>query len=1000
MNLAALVVSRFRLTITAALMFALVGGASWLTMPRQEDPTMPYRAAMLVVPYAGADAETVERLVVEPLEERLAEVDELDIIRATARANVAVLVLQLREDVLEEVDRAWDDVERKIELARADFPEAAGEPQFDRDIFDTESIVIAVHGSADPLVLRDAVVELESRLLRLSTVSRVILSADPGEQIIIELDAAASRRLGLDPRTLAGLLQRRNAAIPGGTVEVGGRTLTVRPNAEFRSVEEIESTPIPLATGASVPLRDLATVRRAPMEPRESLMRFDSDRAVAVGVVPRKGINVLAFGQQVEEFVQEFEAEVAPLQLDYMAFQPARVEARLDSLGRSLLSGVAIVALIVILLMGPRLGLTVASVVPVVAMAAVAIYSIGGGVLHQMSIAAVVLALGLLVDNAIVVAENVQARIDAGTERWEAARRAVQELTVPLGAATGTTLASFVPMLLAEGATGDFTRALPIVIMITLSVSYVVAITVTPALSAITLRPRRRRSETGSRVLEALSSASVRHPWLVLAAVGVVLVVSVAQVTQVRLQFFPASDRNQLIVDVTMPEGTHVDVTGETADRIERALLERDDVESVASFVGRGVPHFYYNIVQKPSRPHLAQMIVTTRTTADVTPVLHGLREIAREVTPGVEVIGRRIEQGPPVTAPIELRVYGDDLEELRDASEQLLAIVREAPGAIDARHSLGLGAPALEFEVDDAAALRHGVARDDVAVALLGATRGIHAGQYRVGDDPAPIVVRGPDGEQTTVSELRDADIYPPGQPAVPVTQVASFDVRWRPASISRRNGERVAFVMAQLDEGATFSDVMGYVAPRAAELDLASSVRFEIGGDAEGSGDANAALLRTLPIGVLMLLLFLMGEFNSFRSVAIVMTTVPLAAVGIIPGLAISGQPFGFMSMLGVFALIGIVVNNAIVLLDVIDRQRAVGGTIADAIRSAVQQRTRPILLTTATTVAGLMPLALSPSTFWPPLAFSMVSGLLASTVLTLFAVPALYRLLFRDA
>lgn len=999
MNIAKILVSRYRLTITAALLFALVGAASWFTMPQQEDPTMPYRAASIVIPYPGADAETVEARIIDPLEQRLAQVQEIDIIRATARANVAVIVVQLREDVLEGVDRAWDDVERKLQLAEVDFPDAAQPAQFDRDMFDQESIVLAVGGNNDLLHSRDDAIELERRLLRLDTVSRIVRSGDPGEQLTVTLHPSTTRRLGIDARVLADILARRNSAIPGGTIASGGRTITLRPGAEFESVEQLRDTPISLASGAAVQLRDIADVELTVQQPVQQIARRDGEAVVMLGIVPRQRINVMAFGEDVEQLVATFREESRGTTVEFVAFQPARVKDRIESLGRSLLSGVLIVALVVIVLMGPRLGVTVASVVPLVAMVSLALYALGGGVLQQMSIAALVLALGLLVDNAIVVAENIQFRIDGGAERWQAAEDAVRELALPLGAATGTTLAAFVPMLLSEGATGDFTRALPIVIMVTLSVSYVFAITFTPAVSAIVLRPRQRGAGPLDKFFRQLSRPSVRTPWIVLLVIAGLLAVSLSQLPKVGLQFFPASDRNQVVVDVRLPEGTHLSQTLEAVEALESALLPQSNVVSVSSFVGRGVPHFYYNLVQKPRQPHGAQLLVTTRSSEDVADAIAFIRDTAHDVVPGVEVIARRIEQGPPVTAPIEIRLYGESFADLGQASDAILLAVRQSDGTIDARHTLGQGSPTIDLAIHDDVAARHGVSRDDVALALLGSTHGLSAGDYRAGVESSPIIVRGPHGEQTPVDLIPDTDVTRPGGQPVPISQLATVTVTSAPASIDRRNARRVVSVLAQLQDGATYSGVMDELQSTLEEIVLPTGVNLEIGGEAEGSGDANAALLTTFPVGLLLLLLFLMGEFNSFRGVAIVMTTVPLAAVGVIPGLAWGGQPFGFMSMLGVFALVGIVVNNAIVLLDVIGNERGEGRSVAQAIEAAVAQRTRPILLTTATTVAGLMPLALSSSTFWPPLALSMISGLVASTALTLFAVPSLYRILHKD-
>jgi len=998
MNAASLITSRSRLFLTFAVVLTLAGAFAWQTMPRQEDPTMPYRAALLIVPFPGADAEDVERLVVDPLEEELAQVTELREVRSTSRAGAAILVLEI-EDRISEVGPVWDEVEDRIADARGSFPDAVLEPEFDRDIFDQESIVVAITGDDDPLALLDAAETLKRRLLREPTVSRVVLTAEPTEQITVALDDATARRLQLDPRALAAQLAARNVALPGGSVVADGRTLTLSPNAEYGSIDEIAATPVMLPSGSIVALGEIADVRREAATPIESRMRFDGQLAVAVGVVPADAINLLTFGDDVQAVVDTLNDDIAPLRAEFMAFQPARVEERLQSLSRSLLQGVLIVALVVVLVMGPRLGIAVASIVPLVTLSALAVYAIGGGVLHQMSIAALVLALGLLVDNAIVVAEAVQSHIDAGLNRWDAARAAIRELALPLGAATGTTIAAFVPMYLSVGPTGDFTRAIPIMIMLTLTVSYLFAITVTPSLSAMLLRPTTGQNETRLHATRALSNIATRRPWVALVGAALLIAGSVQLAGQVRMQFFPASDRNQVIFDVELPEGTHLDETDATVAALEAVLAEQPGVEQVASFMGRGVPHFYYNLVQKPQRPHFAQLVVTTTSIDDVEPLLRRVRELAPATVPEALVIGRRIEQGPPVEAPIEIHVVGDDLVDLQQAADAIAATLRDTPGAVDVRHNLGQGAPSLDVTVNDAAAARAGVTREDVALALLGQTRGLTLGQYRAGDDPVPIVSRADEGDRTTTDQLETLLVSRPGVPAVPLEQVAHLTPTWRPAVLSHRNFRRYVTVSAQLDAGVTYADVLDRSQPTLEGLDLPASVTLSLGGDAEGSGEANAALLTTLPIGLLLLLTFLMGEFNSFRKVGIVLLTVPLAATGVIPGLVFGGQPFGFMSMLGVFALIGIVVNNAIVLLDVIGARRSEGATVAEAIDAAIAARTRPILLTTATTVAGLLPLAVSPSTFWPPLASSMISGLLASTVLTLLVVPSMYRLLFRD-
>ncbi|MCP4659224.1 MAG: TolC family protein [bacterium] len=988
---------RRRLTIASALLLAAVGVFSWLTMPREEDPQFPERDAVVITAFPGADAETVERLVIEPLEEHLAEIEELREVYSTARAGVAIIRVELHETVYA-TDDAWDEVSDALKAARAEFPDGVAEPTLDHEQVAQEAIVLALTGSSDPLVLAAAAERVKRRLLALDPVRRVKLIADPGEQITIEYDDATARRLGVDPRLLGYQLAQRSAILPGGLIHLGAKTATLRPQTEFASVAEMAATPILLPSGSSIPLGALARVRRGPREPPAERMRWNGELAVGLGLVPVDGIDRIELGRRVRRELRELAPLVEPLRISEVIFQPDQVESRLNRLTRSLRFAILIVAGVLFLTMGLRLGLLVALILPLVVFGSIGIFATGGGILHQVSIAALVIALGMLVDNAIVVAEAIQWRLDRGVPVRRAAVETVRELLVPLGSATGTTLAAFVPMLLSRGNTADFTRTLPILIMLTLTVSYLFAILVTPTLGEVLLRPARR-SEGGrsERLARRIAAISVGRSGLVLIGAAVLLALTVIAAGRVDREFFPAADRNVMLVDLQMPEGTHLDETDAVAHRVETALAERPEVASVVSFIGRAAPHFYYNLLNQPASPHRAQVVVETDRVEAIGPLLAWARELVRRELPEVEVVARRLEQGPPVEAPIEVRLFGSELEQLETAADAVLAEMRAVPGTRDVRHDLGLGVPTVVFRIDDAAAARHGLSRSDVALVLLGRTLGSEIGQFRVGEDPVPILVRSSAGEEYPVTDLATIDVAAPGRVPVPLAQLARLEVQWRPAAIRHRARTRIVKVLAQLADGVTASQVLLELEPRLAELALPDGVRLEYGGEFEGTGDANAALLRTMPLGVLLLLFFLLSEFNSFRRVGIILVTVPLAATGVVPGLLLSGQPFGFMSTLGVMSLVGIVVNNAIVLLDVVESRRAAGATVEGALTEAIARRTRPILLTMATTVAGLSPLAFSGTSLWPPLAWAMISGLMASTLLTLLVVPALYKLLF---
>lgn len=997
MNVYEKLVDQRRLIVGSAVILSILGILAAMTMPRQEDPQIPDHWGLVVTPFPGADAEKVERLVVDPIEEYLAEVDEIKVVESTIRSGVVITLIELRFP-LDDVDHAWDEVRRSLVKAKREFPESAGEPILDEKLQDHESVVLAVTGAIDPLILGDTVEELKREFLSLPEVSRVKLIADPGEQITIEFDDSLLRRLGVDPLLLKGQLSARNLTIPGGTIKLGGKKVIIRLNDEFESTREIAATPIILPSGAGIPLGELATVRRGPDEPASAKMRFNGKAAVGLGIIPRKGSNIVDFGIAVKTKLVELRKRYPDVQIGEMAFQPDRVKARLFDLGSSLMLAILTVAGVLLLFMGLRLGLIVASIVPMVALTSLALYNWGGGVLQQVSIAAFVIALGMLVDNAIVVSESVQRRIDEGKDPRQAAVTVVRELALPLAAATGTTLAAFLPMLLADSVTGEFTRSLPIIIMVTLTVSYVFAVSVTPVLSSAFLKKSTESEDSWFGTLgNALGRLALRRYGWILAVAGLLVIVSVMTARYVDRRFFPVSDRNQLIVELKLPEGAHLHEIDAAAARVEAELAKRPDVVSVAGFAGRSTPQFYYNLPRLPESPHLAQIVVTTTDVAAVDRVLDWSRSFVRRELPEVEVIGRPLQQGPPLDAPFEVRVSGWDLQDLSKGADMVMASLKTIEQAVDVRHNVGLGVPTIRFSIDDASAARHGLSRSDVALSVQGRTRGLEIGKFRAGEDPAPILIRSSEGENYSARDLQTIDVVTPGGKPVPLAQVARSKVEWLPAVIHHRNGKRVVTISAQLAAAATYSQILEQLKPKIADLDLPEGLHIEYGGEAESSDEANEAMFAAMPIGIMALVLILLLEFNSFRRVSIVLVTVPLAATGVIPGLLISGEPFGFQSLLGVFALAGVVVNNAIVLIDRIEIRRSDGASLSEAIAEAVRVRTRPILLTTATTVCGLLPLAFSGSNLWPPLAWAMISGLTASTGLTLLVVPSLYRVLF---
>ena len=980
-------------------MLCLLGIAAYSTMPRQEDPAFPYRAGLITVSYPGASAEAVERLVLRPLADELLQVEEIDIASGVARTGVALVNVKLEDDIYD-TDSAWDRVRQAMERARLDFPDDVGQMALDDRLIDIPAIVLAVGGSASVSELSRAAERLKNALADVPGVSRIELEGDVSEQITVALDDAAMFRLGISPVNVMNTLANRNQTIPGGFVVADGRRLSILPNTEFVDIDDIRATPIALPDGSQVPLAAAAEVWRGPAEPRQPETWFDGERVVLVAITLRENTSdAIRFGRQVRERLDLLRDDFAPLEIREMFFQPDHVAERLDNLALSLLASMLIIIAVVFTGMGLRMGILVASILPMVTLISIGLYDLGGGVLHQIAVIGMVISLGILIDNAIVIVEHIQSSLDAGKRRIEALQDAIRSLAGPLGAATGTTLAAFTPLLLSKGGTADFTRGVPIMIMLTLSVSYLLAVSVVPLLAARFLKPRAQtHADRLAGLAHKLGNLVVRAPRAMVVFGVLVIFISLASTPFMKLQFFPNADRPQVIVELFMPEGTDQSRTAVVAQQLEQALRGLPETVTVHRFVGFTGPSFYYNLLRYPQAPNRGRLVIQVRDLSDSDAVMAFAREYTAEAMPELNLTASILGQGPPREAPVEVRVFHPDDRVRAEATEQVFRLLRQSPGAVDVRHDLDIGVPSIAITVDDAVAADYGVDRATVAQSLYGQSFGVIAEFYRRELDPIPMVLRSREGTDLPLSRLLSVNVYNARGDAVPLSALASVETRWEPAVRYLRNGVSVNKVTSNLAGDYSFNQVLGDLNRALASDPLPPGARIEYGGDAQGSGEANRAILTTAPIGVLLLLFFLLLQFNSFVRVGIILLTVPLATVGIFPGLVLSGSPFGFQSLLGVIALVGIVVNNAIVLLDVMDRQLAAGDNIADAIRTAVIQRTRPILLTTATTVAGLLPLAFSSSTLWPPMAWAIISGLLASTVLTLLVVPSVCRLVIR--
>ena len=998
MSVVRLLVGQKRLILTTSILLALYGMFSWSGMNRQEDPFFPYRQGFVLVQYPGADVNKIERQVLKPLEEELAQIEEIDEIRGTVRSGFVQVIVKMMDHITD-TDMVWDRVRRAVDKAAVKFPDGVLEPAVEDRLLDTAVAVYSISGINDIMQLREVAKSIKNRMFAMPDMGKVSLYGMPEEQITVTLKEEFNNSATINHESVAQQLNERTRAQPINALHVGNNRVNLDAHTEFETIEEISNTSIELLNGEQLPLSAIADVRLEAENVSNSGFWHHRERAIAMSLyVPINQLNVVDFGEELREYMDRIRQLYPEVTIEEVFFQPDRVLDRIQELGGSLLTGMLLVTVILALFLGIRPGLVVATVIPLVTFSSLAIFNMGGGVLHQMAIAGMVIGLGMLVDNAIVMVENIQYHIDQGQRGSDASVISVKSLAMSLGSATGTTIAAFMPMLLSQGNSADFTRAIPTMIILSITVSYIYAILVTPAFSHMFLKKQpSNQSSALQRLGSKLGKIAVgKTNIIIFSAVGF-LVLSGFLFGFVQREFFPDTDRNQVIVDIKYPENSHIIQNTQQTQAIAEALSKRNHVQRTVTFVGNSGPVFYYNLVEKPRAPHIARIVAIVDDVENSQDIIQWMTEEVTPQYPQAQIVARRLGQGPPSEAPIEIKVIAEDRRELTESVRTIQSMLAATEGTRTLRNTIGLGMAKLTLTPNDALLNKNNITRDQLASGLALRTSGQVIGQYRGDDDPINIVMQSPEHVDFQIQDLDDISINK-GDITLSLDALTEKNISWLPATIQHINLQRTASIFSETQAGFTYDDVLSDFLPRINQVEFPPGVSFYVAGSVQESGKANQSLGRALPIGIILLLVFLLIEFNSFKKMLIILITVPLAFAGVPIGLLLTQTPFGFTATLGVLALVGIVVNNAIVLLDLIQKNQDSGLSMQEAIEEAVTRRTRPIILTTLTTIAGLLPLVMTKSTLWPPLAWSIISGLLVSTALSLLVVPSMYQKLIK--
>ena len=1012
MNLARLAISNSRITVIAVLALVAMGLVTFLNYPSAEDPTIQIRTASIEASFPGMPAERVEDLITAPIEAAMREIAEIDEIRSTSKSGGVKLTVEIRDEVAD-LEPVFQDIRNKMADLAPRLPQGTEGPTVNDEEGLTAIATIALWSDGFSMAeMLDVAEDTRDLIYTLDGVRKVQILGAQQERIYLEFEPLKISSLGLTPEQVFGALAQQNIIEPGGQISAAGRMITLEPSGNYETVAEIAATVFEIpGTGRVQRLDEVVNIVRGYADPPVFPAFFNDQPAIILSVSTLEGTNNIAFGEALTELLGQWQLEL-PIGyvLDYATFQPTLIETAVQGAVSNVYQTLAIVLAVVMVFLGLRTGMIVGSFVPLTMLLGIVVMSLIGVELQRMSIAAMIIALGLLVDNGIVVAEDIRVRMERGVDRIKAASDAVSSLAVPLLTSSLTTIFAFLPMLLTTGGAGDYVRSLAQVVAILLLGSWILSMTVTPAMCAWFLKTETKEEGSSEkdydgpiyrgyrRVLELMLGARLVVVGVVIAA----FVGSIQLLGTVKTEFFPLGDRNQLLVYLDFEAGTDQRETERELRRLTAWLSDTSinpEIESNVAYVGYGGPRFFLALSPVDPDPHRAFALINTESVSDVDVVRNRTNAFIASTLPTANGDAKRMWFGATEPGIVKFEIVGPRISVLSDAADSIVEALHSIPGTVGIKQDWENELLVLKVEVDQVRARRAGVTSSDVAASLETAYSGTNITSYREGERTIPVVLRGIRNVRFSIESLGQIRVYAKstGQ-FVSLDQVASIYAEWQPGRIKRLNQRRTLTVEAR-NPGMSAQALVDAVQPTLDTVDLPAGHRMELGGELADQAEANANLFGLLPIAFGGIVLLLVGQFNSIRRGGIVVATIPLVMIGGTLGLVVMGAPYGFMVLLGFFSLAGILINNGIVLIDRIEFEKATGSNTRDAVVQACLARLRPIMMTTLTTVLGLVPLILFGGALFYGMASVIAFGLIVGTVFTLGLVPVLYTLLVRD-
>jgi len=1010
MRLPKLAIENHQFTIILVLLLVMFGLVSFLTMPRSEDPQVSPAASTVYILYPGATPEDMEELVVDPVEEVLNELEDIKHVKSRAEDGMGLINIEFLSG--SDPDDKYSDVVQKVNSIRSVLPENIVSLEIQKwTISDVQIMQLAL--MSDSVSYRELEKEADRLKKSLETttgVKKVKLWAFPEQEIRISIDLQkmAQNRLGLNH--VIGAIQSANQNIPGGYVDIGARRFNVQTSGSYESIEDIKSTVVTSADNNLLFLKDLAEISYD-YEDHTYFARFKGKKAVFITVAQKTGTNIFTIRDALEEKITEFNSNLpAKMKLDMVFDQAESVGFRLNGFFINLLQGLLLVGLVVLMAVGLRASGIVILAIPVSIMIGIGFVDTSGYGLEQMSIAGLVIALGLLVDNAIVVIENISRFMKMGHSNKEAAIMGTGQIAWAVVSSTVTTILAFVPIMMMQNITGDFIRSMPVTVVYTLAASLLISLILTPYLSTKLLRindvtkKRKMRNflnhEIENRYRNALNFG-LNNPKIIVLIAVVVFLGSLTLFPLVGVSFFPKAEKPQFIINIDTPDGTNLDRTDQVANTVDSLLMNRTEIKHYAINLGHGNPRIYYNVIPKRNRSTHAQFFITLkeRDRESFNRLISDLRNKLKDI-PGAKIEVKEFEQGPPVEAPIAVRVLGDNLTVLKEISRDVEEIITSTPGTINTNNPLSTSKTDIHVKINRDKAGFLGIPLVDIDKTVRAAVAGLTISKFRdLEGKEYDMVIRLPFTGKIDFEDLDKIYVASVTGAQIPLKQVANIQFITSPMLINHYNLERNITITSDVESELSVDQVTKEIIAQLETYEWPKGYRFSMGGELESREESFGGMAKAVIVAIIGIFAVLVLQFRSYTQPLIVFSAIPLAIIGSVVALLITGNSFSFTAFIGLTSLVGIVVNNSIILVDYTNQLRREGKDIVSALKQAGETRFIPIVLTTATTVGGLLPLTLGGGTLWAPMGWTIIGGLIVSTVLTLLVVPVLYKLFSKE-